>query len=107
MCVNVCVCVVCASVCVCACVCVCVCMCMYVCACMRACVRFAHGCWLRPHQGQGQGEGGEQREEKRGASIWRDVHFSVWCKLPSKMQALKPSTHMLRREARSGGGASL
>jgi len=29
---------------------------------------------LRPHQGLGPGEGGEQREEERGTSIWRDFH---------------------------------
>ena len=72
--------------------------------------RFAHGCWLMPHQGQGQGDGVEQREEERGAVNWI-LFLSVWCKLPRcklqcKMQALKPSTHMLGREAWSGGGAS-
>ena len=66
---------------VCACSFMCVYVCAYVCvlACARHCSRFAHGCWLRPHQGQEQGEGGEQREEERGASIWSQ---SVWCKLP-------------------------
>jgi hypothetical protein len=29
---------------------------------------------LGPHQGLGQGERGEQREEERGTSIWRDFH---------------------------------
>ena len=102
-------------VCICACVCVymCVCMCVYVCAyvcvyvlaCARHCSRFTHGCWLRSHPGQGQGVGGEQREEKRDAFIWSQ---SVWCKLPRcKMQALKPSTRMLCREAWSGGRALL
>jgi len=28
---------------------------------------------------QGHGEGGEQREEERGTSIWRDFIQSVWC----------------------------
>ena len=42
-------------------------------------MRIAHGCWLRPHQGQGQGLGGEQREEEPGASIWRDSQFGASC----------------------------
>jgi hypothetical protein len=64
-------------------------------------LRFAHGCWLRPHQDQGQGKGAEQREEEQGGSIWREFDFFVnlgklpRCKLPCKMQALKPSNHML------------
>ena len=53
---------------------------------------------------QGHGEGGEQREEERGTSIWRDFHsVSLVLACCHKMQALKPST---RREAWSGGGAS-
>jgi len=66
---------------------------------------FAHGCWLRPRQGQRQGDGGEQREEGRASRV------SLWCKLPrclpSKMRAFKPITRMLRREAWPGGRALL
>jgi len=93
VCVCVCVCVrvcvrACVDVCVFACVYVHVCVCVFVYMCVLTCARhrsgFVHGCWLRPHQGQG--EGGEQREEElRSAEIYIQ---SVWCKLPSKMQAL-------------------
>jgi hypothetical protein len=106
-----CVCVLCTCSCVFVCVrvrvCVYVCAYVFVLACARHCSRFAHGCWLRPHQGQGQGEGGEQREKEQGASIWSLVQAAKVHCLPCKMQALKPSTHMLRREAWSGGRALL
>ena len=129
MCVRVCV-RACVRACVCACVCVCVCVrvsvCVYVCVCMcvcvrackrvcvraRACVRFAHGCWLSLIRARGRGRAGSRgRRSGELPSGGIFISQSVWCKLPScklprKMQALKPSTHMLRREAWSGGGAS-
>ena len=86
-------------------------MCVCVCACMhkttRHCLSFKHGCWLRPRQGQRQVEGGEQREEKQGAS--RVSQFGASCQgaCHARLQAFKPRTRMLCREAWSGGRALL
>jgi len=108
VCVFVCV-YVCMRVCVCMYVCMHVCMCVLSCA--RHCSRFAHGCWLRPHQGQVQGEeeaegGGARRFHLESVSLVQAA--KVDC-LPCKVQALEPSTHMLlggrKREACSGGRA--
>jgi hypothetical protein len=88
---------------------------------------------LRPHQGLGQGEGGEQREEERGEEEEEEEEgrrrrnggrsggrrsgrssdlerssfsqFGACMLLPCKMQALKPK-HSLCREACSERGAS-
>ena len=60
---------------------------------------------MRPHQGLGHGEGGEQREEERGTSIWRDFH-SVSLVLACCHTRCKRSSPALVREAWSGGRAS-
>jgi hypothetical protein len=93
-----------ARVCVCVCVCACVRTYMYV----RVCVTSLEVCgWLlvETSSGPGAGGGGEQREEERGASIWRDFH-SVWCLHAAMQDASTQAQHSLRREAWSGGGAS-
>jgi len=56
---------------------------------------------LRPHQGLGHGEGGEQREEERGTSIWRDFH-SVWCLHAAMQDASTQTQHFEGRPGQEG-----
>ena len=75
-------------------------VCVCVLKCTRHCSRFAHGCWLRPHQGQGQGEGGEQRVEERGASIWSQ--FGASCQVP--LSAMQDASSQAQHSHASLGG---
>ena len=64
----------------------------------RHCLRFAHGCWLRPHRGQGEvgAEGGEAGRFHLDSVSRLLQAAKVHC-LQCNMQAFKPSTHMLCR----------
>ena len=78
VCVRMCVCV-CAYVCVLVCACACMhgCVCLCACVCARVCLTSLEvRAWLlvEASSGPGAGGGGEQREEERGTSIWRDFH---------------------------------
>ena len=82
---------------------------MHVHACVSACVREVRA-WLLVEASSGPGAGVGGGAEGGGAGSFHLERFSVRCKLPRcklpcKMQAFKPSTSMLRREAWSGGVA--